>query len=261
MGRHTDELRVELTRMASTVRSKVAGQGLGPTTREVAYLLRAHATYPSTSRRRRSARFAFAGTEVPYELARYNHSWLNERTLEIAVARHVLSTWPPGRMLEVGNVLGHYGIRGHDLLDRYERVAGVMNGDVVAWTTDRPYDIVVSISTLEHVRFDEDVKDPHGPLRGLESMRHAVKPGGRLLVTVPLGYNPGLDDDVRSGAFAFAHQWFYRRVNTDNDWREVAPDEALSHPYGGVYRNANAVLIGIDAPPASGPRGPSRLGV
>lgn len=245
-GRGFDEVRVEVARMVSTLRSKLARDGAIGVSREVATLIAAHATYRSTRRRRSSARCRFDGVELPYVMTRYNHTWLNERSFEIAVAKHLLSSWPLGRMLEVGNVLGHYGIVGHDVLDRYERVKGVMNGDIVHWTTDEPYDLAVAISTLEHVRFDEEEKDPHGPLRGLEGMRRAVRPGGRLLVTVPLGYNPGLDADVRGGSFAFSQRHFFRRVSAANDWREVDLEEALAYPYGSVYRNANAVLVGVD---------------
>lgn len=232
--------------MASTLRWKLARDGVVDASREVATLLAAHATYGATRRRRSAARFRFGEAELPYALHRFNHTWLNERTVEVAVARHVLSSWPVGRMLEVGNVLGHYGLMGHDVLDLYERVAGVINGDIVTWTTDEQYDTVVAVSTLEHVRFDEDEKDPRGPLRALEGLRRALRTGGRLFVTVPLGYNPGLDADVREGAFAFPQQHFFRRVTRENDWREVGRDEALGCRYGAVYRNANAVLVGID---------------
>lgn len=240
--------------MGSTLRSKVAADGVGTTGREVATLLTAHATYRSTRRRREQSRISFAGAQLPYELARYNHTWLNERSFEIAVARHVLASWPPARTLEIGNVIGHYGVRGHDVLDLYERVEGVINADIVTWSPPEPYDAAFAISTLEHVRFDEDEKDPRGSLRGLQGMRRALRPGGRLFVTVPLGYNDGLDADVRDGGFSFPQQHFFRRVNEDNDWAEVAAEEALACRYGSMYRNANAVLVGIDpgtgSPPA-----------
>lgn len=246
MARQVDEVKVEITRMAQTLRSKVAEDGVARTAEEVGTLLKAHAAYPATRRRRQSARVTVGDRQLPYSLSRYNHTWLNERTLEIAVALDVVRGWPAGRLLEVGNVLGHYGLRGHDVVDLYEHVDGVINADIVSWTPDQPFDAVVAVSTLEHVRFDEPQKDPRGSLQGLEGMRRALRPGGRMLVTVPLGYNPGLDDDVRSGAFRLPEQHFMKRVNADNDWREVSADEALACTYGSVYRNANAVLIGID---------------
>lgn len=244
--RRVDELRVEVTRAVSTIRSKAAENGIGGLSREVAFLLGSHVTYQATCRRRAGAAFRFEGAEVPYVFSRYNHTWLNERTIELAIARHLLRRWVPAAFLEIGNVLGHYGITGHQVLDLYERVDGVTNGDIVTWDTDARFDAIVAISTLEHVRFDEPDKDPHGAVAALANMRRLLRPGGRLLVTVPLGYNPGLDDDVRERRFAFDRQRFYRRVSAANDWSEVGVDEALAHPYGSTYRNANAILVGVD---------------
>jgi hypothetical protein len=66
------------------------------------------------------------------------------------------------------------------------------------------------------------------------------------LVTVPIGYGPGLDAYVRSGSSAVAAAPL-RSVGAAHDWREVDLDEDLACPYGSVYRNANAVLVGVDA--------------
>lgn len=249
MGRRTDEVKIEVGRVVNRARVMTRDEGVVPTVKFFGRLVAEHLEYPVMRKRRSGKRFRFFGEELPFAYHLYSQTWRNERSLEIAVAHHFLRQRPAGRMLELGNVLGHFGYLGHDVIDRYEKVDGIINEDVIGYQADGSYDTVVSISTLEHVRFDEELlKDPHGSSLALESLRAALAPGGRLLVTVPLGYNDGLDDDIRSGRFSFERQACYRRVSTDGDWREVSQEEGLSCRYGSQFDAANAVLVGIDGP-------------
>jgi SAM-dependent methyltransferase len=62
---------------------------------------------------------------------------------------------------------------------------------------NRSFDVVFCISTLEHVgadntRYGADAdRDPHGPLAALRELRRVVTRGGRILLTVPSGHEPG----------------------------------------------------------------------
>ena len=51
------------------------------------------------------------------------------------------------------------------------------------------FDVVISISTIEHVGLHHygDRADPHGDARAILRLSEMVRPGGRLLVTVPAG--------------------------------------------------------------------------
>ena len=248
MARRTDEVKVEVGRVVNRARVMTKEDGLGATTKFFGRLIYEHVDYPLMRRRRAGERFPLFGEEVPYAYHLYSQTWRNERCLEIAVAHHFLAQRPAGRLLELGNVLGHFGYVGHDVIDRYEPVEGIINEDIIGYQSDQPYDTVISISTLEHVRFDEETKDPRGSVLALESLKAAVKPGGRLLVTVPLACNAGLDDDIRSGRFSFDRQACYRRVSQEGDWREVSLEEGLTCVYDSEYAAANAVLVGIDGP-------------
>jgi hypothetical protein len=249
VGRRTDEVRIEVGRVVNRARVMTKDEGVVPTAKFFGRLVYEHIEYPVMRRRRSGKRFTLFGEQVPFAYHLYSQTWRNERCLEIAVAHHFLKQRPAGRMLEVGNVLGHFGYVGHDVIDRYEQVEGILNEDIIGYRAEQRYDTVVSISTLEHVRFDEELlKDPRGSSLALESLKATVNPGGRLLVTVPLGYNDGLDDDIRAGRFSFERQACYRRVSQDGDWREVSQEEALSCRYGSEYDAANAVLVGIDGP-------------
>ncbi|MDD7922510.1 methyltransferase domain-containing protein [Actinomycetospora chibensis] len=236
-------VRVEATRVWNRANKMVREDGAGRTAGFFAGQAWEHATLPLLRRRRAEARFTFDGAELPYEYSLYGQTWRNERTIEIAIARHFLAARDAGRMLEVGNVLSHYGIHGHDVLDRYERaVPGVLNDDVITFDPETRYDTIVSISTLEHVRCDEEEKDPRGSTKALGNLRRLLAPGGRMLVTVPVDWHAGLDADLASGRFALDRGTFYRRT-TRFDWVVAEPEEALAMRYGSPYEAANGLFV------------------
>ena len=76
-------------------------------------------------------------------------------------------------ILEVGNVLSH-----HDMLDKYEMAKGVTNADVVHSTSEKKYDLIISISTLEHVGWDEKPRDDTKILLAIENMRALISSHG-----------------------------------------------------------------------------------
>jgi len=199
----------------------------------------------STHRRLRPRTFSLAGTPYPYFVHRYNQTWRNERTVEIPIALRQLDRHVGGRVLEVGNVLWHYGRRGHDVVDKYESVPGVINADIVEMKTDRRYDLILTISTLEHVGFDEEQRDVDKPRRAVEQMAGMLAPGGSLLVTVPLGYNESLDTQLHEDALGFDDLRFLKRISADNRWREVSAAEVERVAYGHPFRWANGLAVGV----------------
>lgn len=179
---------------------------------------------------------------------------MNERTVEVPLAKHVLSGLSPRTVLEVGNVLPRYGRSGHTIVDKYEAIAGVLNEDILAFQPDRSFDAVVAVSTLEHVGFDEPVENPLGPVLALDAMRKLVSANGFLLVTVPLGYNPDLDDSIVTGQFACARQFGLRRTNADNEWVEEPLEGLIGTKYGSPFPNAIGLYIGLDGAAANSVR-------
>lgn len=250
-GARRSKLLVELARYAGAARDHARQDGVGTAVRAGFRLAHAHLLHPLTVSRRRDRRFEVAGNDIAYELTRYNNSWLNERTVEIALARHFLAGDPPGTVLEIGNVLRNYRLEplaesSHVVVDKHEEVGDVVNDDARYYRSDRRFAAVVSISTLEHIGFDEKIKDADGPVKALETMRHHMADDGVLLVTVPLGYNPGLDTAIRDGRFSCPEQFCLRRISQDNTWVQDSVSVGLAHPYGSRYNNANAVYVGID---------------
>lgn len=169
--------------------------------------------------------FTWHGEQLGYFDAPYNTTILNERAVEIPIALRFLAE-QEGAGLEVGNVLGHYGVTGHRVVDLYEQADGVENIDVFDITGS--YDWCVAISTLEHV------DDPVGAVAHLRGL---ARP---LLVTAPLGYNPIFDTAIKAGSLEPVRDCVL--IRHGSGW--VQRTRRTWRPYGATTAWADAVWIG-----------------
>jgi SAM-dependent methyltransferase len=195
----------------------------------------------------RSRKFDLNGNSYRYFTQRYNTAWRNERTVEIAIFEALLNQYGGKRVLEVGNVLSHYFQdivpgRSHIVVDKYEIAEGVVNEDILSYEAE-PFDLIISISTLEHVGWDEKPRDPEKVLRAIDNLKKLVKPGGELVVSMPLAYHPPLDRALTNGEVAFDNVTYLKRMNQFNSWREV-PAEALEGVvFNDPYPGASAISV------------------
>lgn len=169
-------------------------------------------------------RFHYWGVEYEGFDHPYNRTVDNERAVEIPIALG----WLPetGTGLEVGNVLAHYGLHDHRVVDLHEQGPGVENIDVM--DVSGSYDWILSISTLEHTA---------EPVAALNHLLDLLKPKGRMLVTIPGGFNPAFDHYLWDGAGATR---CCTLVRSDHDlWEQTSVPLFL--PYGPW---ANSVWIG-----------------
>jgi hypothetical protein len=210
-----------------------------------------YASSPLVAARRRAATFECMGETYPYFTHPYNATWRNERAVEIPIALRFLAQNQGQRVLEVGNVLSYYTSEVDDwpadyhVVDKYERSPGVQNIDFTSFTPSEPYDALLSISTFEHIGWDEDPRDPAKVLRALSHLARVVRNRERVLLTFPLGYHPQLDALASSDGLGFCRSSALMRVNQRNDWREVSVREALPRRYGQRYAGANALFVGL----------------
>jgi hypothetical protein len=189
-------------------------------------------------------RFRLDGRSYPYFVHRYNNTWRSERAVEIPIVWHIVRGSAGRRILEVGNVLRHYFPVDHDCVDKYERAAGVINEDVVGYRA-QPYDLIVSISTLEHVGWDEQPKEPDKVLHAVDNLRSLLAPGGRMVITLPIAHNPHLDAHLREGRLAFSKRYCLRRTSRHNRWAETSWEDASSARFDAPFRRINAIVVGI----------------
>lgn len=219
-------------------RSRLRALGSGAVARASAW-----SSYLTFGIHQRQREFSLQGRSYRYHAGRYNEAWRNERTIEVPVILAALRDRPAARVLELGNVLAHYGITGHMVVDKYERAPGVINRDVLELEDPDGFDLIVSISTLEHTGFEEEVSEPEKPAVVMAHLAGLLRPGGRLLVTFPLGYNSSLDALVRSGDSRFGELRFLRRCSRDNRWEETRLDQLARVRYGAPFPAANAVVV------------------
>lgn len=188
--------------------------------------------------------FHFNGCDFPYFYHSHNVTWSNERCVEIALASYFLRQYLGRSILEVGNVMSRYCPVSHQVLDKYERADSVINADIVEFNSDKKYDLILSVSTFEHIGFDDDADESSANkiIQAIASCRRLLANGGRLVLTVPLGYNPDLDDLIRFGKLGESHASFLKRT-TRCEWSEVPRATALESRYGSPYPYGNAVMI------------------
>lgn len=148
--------------------------------------------------------FVFNGKKYRYFYHPHNATWENERKIEIPIILDLLKQNQGKRILEVGRVLPHYFSIPHDVLDKYEKGKDVINEDMVSFTPSQKYDLIISISTLEHVGTKELPQQPEKVIQAVENLKKYLNPGGQIVFTVPIGENPYLDNLIRN-----------KKINTD----------------------------------------------
>ena len=113
--------------------------------------------------------FELDGQRYHYLYNRHKFTWLTERAVEVPVAQALVDEHASDRVLEIGNVLSHYRPQQHLVVDKYEQAPGVLNRDVLDLGGLGQFDLIVAISTLEHVGWDESPRDPAKAQRAVKS--------------------------------------------------------------------------------------------
>lgn len=192
-----------------------------------------HARLEFSRRRRRNPQtFVVDGVEHTQLLHLHNRTWRNERAVEIPLAIAFLDR-QPGLVLELGNVLANYGRRGHRVVDKYEERPGIINVDVVEYRPAERFDAIVSVSTLEHVGWDEEQRDPAKIPQAIKHLRRLLLPSGRLFATCPISHNPYLDALIADGTSGADREAFM--VRDQDGWRQAEPGPAFSRARMGRY--------------------------
>lgn len=175
----------------------------------------------------------------------HNEAWGNERTVEIPVIWRLVKRHRGKKILEVGNVLSNYFPVTHDIIDKYEKAPNVLNEDIVSFRPLCKYDLIVSISTLEHVGWDEEEKNPRKILAVIQNLKNMLSPGGKIVVTLPLGYNCELDKLLEAGELNFDRKYCLQRISADNRWKEAGWVSRGDFKYNSPFPFSNWLVIGV----------------
>lgn len=190
-------------------------------------------------------RFRFQKKNYSYFYHRYNVTWKNERSVEIPLIYSIVKHYSGEKILEVGNVLSHYFDIHHDVLDKYENDKNSINEDVTSFTSKKKYDLIVSISTLEHVGWDEKPRERMKFLKAVKHLQSFLKPKGTILFTIPLGYNKDIDFLLETNRLRWIKKYFLKRISKDNRWIEVPWKEVKRVRYNKKYPNAEGIMVGV----------------
>ena len=177
-----------------------------------------------------------------YILHPYNHTWCNERAIELPVVFKYMSQRSFAHVLEIGNVISYYKQSRHDVLDKYEHGVGIIREDILSYEPVHTYDLIVSISTIEHVGIDENPKNPEKVLDVFPKIMQMLAPGGCAIITFPVGYNKFLDSCIKK-RIVTSKSLFMKRISKENNWKETDLDDVMKCKYASPYPAANGVVF------------------
>lgn len=188
--------------------------------------------------------FRYKGEDLEYVYHRYNMTWASERCVEVPIGRWWVRRFAPEATLEVGNVLSHYGPVQHHILDKFERAPGVINEDILAYRPAAKYRLIFSISTFEHIGFDDEADGSSAEkiLKAIEACRRLLTADGKLVITIPINYNPELDESIAREKLPTNERTFLSRVAYTN-WVETDQASALKARYKEPFPYANAIMV------------------
>ena len=142
--------------------------------------------------------FSFLWEKLNYSNYWYNKTSLNERSIEISIAKYFIKKLNNKNLLEIWAVIKHYFSFNHLVLDKFEIWDDIINQDIIDYKLPDSIDTIISISTMEHVWIDDDAIDFK---KWYDAIKYIVdeaeKKNINYLITYPYWYSPWLDKFIR----------------------------------------------------------------
>ena len=179
---------------------------------------------------------------------KYNLTWTKERGVEIPYTIQAIESCE-GNVLEVGNVMSHYFKPRWTIVDKYETAKDVINEDIDTFKPKIKYDLIISISTFEHIGWDEDgepdpMKSKDKIMSCFNNLKHnCLNKKGKIIISIPIGWNPGIDNLFFENKFKFNKIRYVERIGP-RQWIQVPMKAASKCKYGKPYPYANCLAIG-----------------
>ncbi len=196
--------------------------------------------------------FTFCEKKYTYAFSRYGATWSTERAVEVPIFLDVLNKALAEKktILEIGNVMEHYMPAKHTglwaVVDKYEVAPDIINQDIAEFSRDTKYNFILSVSTMEHVGFDEEDKDNNKIIKAIDNIvQNLLTPDGIFIFSVPFGFNPTMDEIVFGRKIKLSDVCFMKRYKM-LDWKQVDEYEVKNSQYGNIYYgSADAVAIAV----------------
>lgn len=168
--------------------------------------------------------FLFNNKLYPYFYHKYHNTFENERCIEIPIIKSFIQ--PDKKILEVGATLCHY-VPNHNwvVVDKFEKYNGVLNKDIMEFFPNHKFDLIISISTLEHVGFN-DKKSTSKTIDAIHHLiKHCLADKGKMIITMALGHNPHVDYLVYNKQLPADKVYFMKRINNKNEYQQTTMED------------------------------------
>jgi hypothetical protein len=149
----------------------------------------------------------------------HNNTAINERAIEIPFFVDLVNQYAGKRILEVGNVLDYY-IPSHSwpVVDKYDTKDDlIINQDIEYFTCKGKFDLVVSISTMEHLNTFEDALKA---ARAIEHIKeNLLAKGGQFWFSIPIGWDTILDAMIELDGFDMSR--VIKMIRMGSNWHQI----------------------------------------
>ena len=180
--------------------------------------------------------FKFADMTLEYLRHSYNDTDKNMRTVEVPIIKALIAKFDKYfspiivHKLEIGNVLSHYFYTYHKVLDRDEKIfrRGLevrIKEDLMSYQPEEKFDLIVSISTIEHIGFGKYRKfgeKEYTTFEIISKIKDLLNPKGVAFITLPVGYNPNIDRWLLEGHIGANQVGCMHRISDDNQWEQCS---------------------------------------
>ena len=176
--------------------------------------------------------FKIGSLEIPYYRGWHgNREAMNERAPEIGLGNYFLDKFED--VIEVGAVMPYYGRTKHIVFDPYDNhpicnKVDVFNGDYNQRN-------VLSISTLEHVRFDGGYEKDKDVNASFEAIQKIIKESKNYLITVPMWAHTTLLEQIYKSDLKYKILRRDDKRGFVNNWSEVTNTEENMFEVYGYY--------------------------
>ena len=79
----------------------------------------------------------------------------------------------------------------------------------------------------------------------LNNLRSMLSRNGKIIFSVPLGYNPYMDDIIIHEKLNLNEQYYFKRISKGNQWKESKLNKTNLDLFNKPYQNGNGIIVGI----------------